>query len=108
MEVLVERCAGLDVHKDSVMATVRYSDEKGKRKHKTAEFSTFHADLEKLRSWLTEHGVTQVAMESTGVYWRPVWHALVEMPEVQLLLVNPQHVKNVPGRKTDVADSQWL
>lgn len=72
------------------------------------EFTTFTAELERLRDWLATEGVTQVAMEATGVYWRPVWHVLEPMAGVELLLVNPRHVKNLPGRKTDVADAAWL
>jgi transposase len=108
MDVIVDRCAGLDVHKATVMATVRWSDEQRKRTQETKEFSTFHDDLVELRSWLQSHGVSQVAMEATGVYWKPVWRVLSELDNVALVLANPQHIKNVPGRKTDVADSQWL
>ena len=72
------------------------------------EFSTFTGDLERLRDWLVASGVTQVAMEATGVYWRPVWHVLEEAATLELLLVNPRHVKNLPGRKTDVGDAAWL
>jgi hypothetical protein len=61
-----------------------------------------------LRGWLVAEGVTQVAMEATGVYWKPVWHVLERAPTLQLLLVNPAHFKNLPGRKTDVKDSEWL
>jgi transposase len=109
MELVVARCAGLDVHKDSVMACVRRPGRKeGHRCQEVREFSTFTADLVRLREWLTAEGVTQVAMEATGVYWKPVWHVLEDAPELDLLLVNAQHVKNVPGRKTDVSDAAWI
>lgn len=108
MEVLVDKCAALDVHKKTVMAAVRLPGENSKRKQEIREFGTFTDELEKLRSWLCEHKITQVAMEATGVYWKPVWYVLSEMSGVELLLVNPHHVKKVPGRKTDVTDAAWL
>lgn len=109
MEVIVDRCAGLDVHKKTVVAAVR-SPGTGRRKRDTVvrTFSTFDADLVELRVWLTELGVTQVAMEATGVFWKPVWQVLDEGAFEEMLLVNPQHVKNVPGRKTDVNDATWI
>lgn len=107
MDVIVDRCAALDVHKKTVMAAVRTPGPKG-RHQQVKEFSTFTAELERLRDWLSAQGVTQVAMEATGVYWRPVWHVLEAMAGVELLLVNPRHVKNLPGRKTDVGDAAWL
>ncbi len=107
MDVIVDRCAALDVHKKTVMAAVRTPGPKGRRQE-VKEFSTFTGALERLRDWLVAEGVTQVAMEATGVYWRPVWHVLEAMAGVELLLVNPRHVKNLPGRKTDVADAAWL
>ena len=108
MEVVVERCAALDVHKDTVMACVRRPGDGSKRGHEVREFKTFTATLRELRVWLASEGVTQVAMEATGVYWRPVWAVLEELDGVELLLVNPHHVKNLPGRKTDVNDAMWL
>jgi transposase len=108
MDVIVDRCAGLDVHKKTVMATVRVPDGQGGRSQVTREFVTFAGRLVELREWLVAEGVTQVAMEATGVYWRPVWHVLEEAPGLELLLVNPAHFKNLPGRKTDVKDSEWL
>ncbi len=107
MDVIVDRCAALDVHKRTVMAAVRTPGPKGRRQE-VKEFSTFTGELERLRDWLVAEGVTQVAMEATGVYWRPVWHVLEAMAGAELLLVNPRHVKNLPGRKTDVADAAWL
>jgi transposase len=107
MDVIVDRCAGLDVHKKTVMATVRSPGEGGGRAQATREFSTFTNRLVELRDWLVEAGVTEVAMEATGVYWKPVWHVL-ENAGFELLLVNPAHFRNLPGRKTDVKDSEWL
>ncbi len=108
MEVIVSRCAALDVHKDTVMGCVRRPDGNGGRVQEVREFRTFTAGLRALRAWLAGHGVTQVAMEATGVYWKPVWHVLEAEPSWELLLTNAQHVKNLPGRKTDVADAIWL
>jgi transposase len=107
VDVIVDRCAGLDVHKKTVMATVRRPDGRSGRGQETREFRTFTYQLVELRDWLVESGVTQVAMEATGVYWKPVWHVL-EDAGFELLLVNPAHFRNLPGRKTDVADSEWL
>ena len=108
MEVVVERCAALDVHKDTVMACVRRPTGGSKRGHQVREFRTYTATLRELRAWLAAEGVTAVAMEATGVYWRPVWSALEDLDGVELLLVNAHHVKNLPGRKTDVSDAVWL
>ena len=107
MDVIVDRCAALDVHKDTVMAVVRKPDGRA-RSEVVREYSTFTAELVRLADWLVAEGVTQVVMEATGVYWRPVWHVLEERGGFELLLVNPRHVKNVPGRKTDVGDASWL
>jgi transposase len=108
MDVIVDRCAGLDVHKKTVMATIRTPDGRGGRGQVTREFATFTGRLVELRDWLVSAGVTQVAMEATGVYWKPVWHVLEDATTLELLLVNPAHFKNLPGRKTDVKDSEWL
>ena len=108
MDVIVDRCAGLDVHKKTVMATVRVPDGQGGRSQVTREFAAFTGRLVELRDWLVGEGVTQVAMEATGVYWRPVWHVLDQAASLELMLVNPAHFKNLPGRKTDVKDSEWL
>lgn len=112
MEVLVARCAGLDVHQKTVMACVRVPGEDGQRVQTLRQFRTFSAGLRSLREWLVAEGVTQVAMEATGVYWRPVWHVLADTaagaPELAQMLVNAHHVKKVPGRKTDVTDAAWL
>ena len=99
MRRLLERCAALDVHKASVTVCARILGPGGEIEEFMAEFSTMAADLLALRDWLKELGVTHVAMEATGVYWKPVYYALED--DFELLLVNAQHVKNVPGRKTD-------
>lgn len=108
MDVIVDRCAGLDVHKDTVMAAVRSPDGVGGRAEVVREFSTFTADLVSLGDWLVAERVTQVVIEATGVYWRPVWHVLEERGRYELMLVNPRHVRNLPGRKTDAGDASWL
>ncbi|HEY2953652.1 MAG TPA: IS110 family transposase [Candidatus Eisenbacteria bacterium] len=106
MEVLHARCAGLDVHKDSVVACARVVA--GSRaSHETEEFATTTSGLLKLADWLRERHCTHVAMEATGVYWKPVWHVL-DGGGFELLLVNPAHARNVPGRKSDVNDAHWL
>jgi transposase len=108
VEVIVARAAALDVHKDTLTACVRIPEPGGGRRQQIREFRTFTHDLRRLRLWLAQEQVTHVAMEATGIYWRPVWHALEGLPGVELLLVNAHHVKNVPGRKTDVSDAAWL
>jgi transposase len=108
MEVLVDRVAGLDVHQKTVVACVRTPGEgRTKRRSEVRTFATFEGQLRALRDWLKERGVTHVAMEATGVFWKPVWHVLDGSFE-ELLLVNPAHIKNVPGRKTDVNDATWI
>ena len=107
METVVERVVGLDVHKEQVTACVRVPARAGKgREQHTETFSTTVAGLLVLRDWLAEHRVEQVVMEATGVYWRPVWAILED--ECACLLVNARHVRQVPGRKTDVKDAEWL
>lgn len=105
-ERIFERVAGLDVHKAQVTAAVRVPDGAGGRLQDIAEFKTTVHELLALRDWLVAHGVRHVAMEATGVYWKPVW-AILEN-EFELVLVNARHVKQVPGRKTDVSDAAWL
>ena len=105
MDVVVERVAGLDVHQATVVATVRVPGPGG-RQSITETFGTMVADLLALREWLQAHGVTQVALESTGVYWKPVYYVLEDA--FTLLLINMQDLKHLPGRKTDVKDSEWL
>jgi transposase len=107
MDLVYARCAGLDVHKATVVGCVRVPGPRREdRQTKTRTFATTLRGLEELTAWLTRHGVTHVAMESTGVYWRPVYAGLEGT--VQVLLVNARHVQMVPGRKTDVRDSEWL
>jgi transposase len=103
MEILHPRCAGLDVHKDSVVACVVAA--RGIEQH-VETFATTTAALRQLSDWLTGYGVTHIAMEATGVYWRPVWHVLEG--RFELVLANAMHIKNVPGRKTDVNDAMWI
>ena len=106
MEQVLERPAALDVHKAQVTACVREPDGRGGRREEVETFPTTVAGLLVLADWLEAHRVEQVAMEATGVYWKPVWAVLED--RVPCLLVNAAHVKQVPGRKTDVADAQWL
>jgi transposase len=106
MEVLYPRCAGLDVHKDTVVACVRLASE-GSVRSEVRTFDTTTPGLLTLADWLNECGCTHVGMEATGVYWKPVWHILSD-GDMTLILANAAHVKNVPGRKTDVADATWL
>lgn len=104
MQVLYPRCAGLDVHKDSVVARVRCVSEPPH--DEVRSFTTTTSALLELNDWLTEQAVTHVAMEATGVYWKPVWHLLEG--HFELVLANAQHIRNVPGRKTDVNDATWI
>jgi len=106
MDLMYRRCAGLDVHKDTVVACARVVGEQGVSKD-VATFGTTTAELLKLSDWLTERSCTHVAMEATGIYWKPVWHVLGD-GGFALILANAAHVKNVPGRKTDVNDATWL
>src|SRR6185437_9931979 len=103
MEVLYPRCAGLDVHKDSVVACMRIASG-GEVVTEVQTFNTTTASLVSLSEWLASDGCTHVAMEATGVYWKPVWHILSDS-EFTLVLANAAHVKNVPGRKTDINDA---
>src|SRR5215207_2046642 len=100
------RCAGLDVHKDTVVACVRHHDGGKRARQEVRTFATHTRALEDLAHWLAAEGVTHAAMESTGVYWKPVFNVLEG--RVAILLVNAQHIKQVPGRKTDVADCAWI
>src|SRR6266540_1111633 len=106
MEVIVERPAALDVHKAQVTACVRVPGRGGAREQEVVQFQTTVRGLLTLRDWLKAHRVRQVAMEATGVYWKPVWAILED--DFELLLVNARHVKQVPARKTDVSDAAWL
>jgi transposase len=106
MDQVIDRVAGLDVHKATVVATVRIPGADGGRQSRTETFGTMTADLITLRDWLHAYGVTHVALESTGVYWKPIYYVLEDTFE--LLLINMVELKHVPGRKTDVQDSEWL
>src|SRR5215213_1902502 len=106
MEVIHPRCAGLDVHKDTVVASARLATGR-EVVVEVQTFATTTAGLLALSAWPAERGCTHVAMEATGVYWKPVWHILAD-GDFTLVLANAAHVKNVPGRKTDVADATWL
>src|SRR6202521_4287973 len=106
MELLHRRCCGLDVHKETVVACLRLVID-GKVTTEVRTFQTTTADLLRLSEWLAPNECTHVAMEATGVYWKPVWHILDD-GEFKLVLANAAHVKNVPGRKTDVNDATWL
>lgn len=101
-EQVVYRGCGLDVHKDNVVATIRGDG----MAEETRTFSTFTITLKELSAWLKEHGITHIAMESTGVYWKPVYNILD--PDFELILVNARHIKHVPGHKTDRKDSAWI
>jgi transposase len=105
MEEIYERCCGLDVHRDSITACLMIGY--GSKKHKIIKtFLTFTSDIKALADWLKSFNIQQVAVESTGIYWKPIFN--VFEGDFEVILVNAQHVKNVPGRKTDVKDSEWL
>ena len=106
MEVLHAHCAGLDVHKDTVVSCVRHMTN-GEVRREVRTFKTTTKELLALSDWLASEGCSHLAMEATGVYWKPVWHILSD-GDVTLVLANAAHVKNVPGRKTDVNDATWL
>jgi transposase len=106
MQVLYPRCCGLDVHKDTVTACPRLVID-GKILKEVRTFATTTAGLISLSEWLAENKCTHVAMEATGVYWKPVWHILSD-GGFELVLANAAHIKNVPGRKSDVKDSDWI
>jgi transposase len=106
MDVLVERCCGLDIHKTSVVACLLVSSPRGEPERAIRTFGTMTEDLLALADWLAGAGCTHVAMESTGGSWKPIWNLLEG--EFALLLANPRHIKAVPGRKTDVTDAEWI
>jgi transposase len=105
VQVVYSRCCGLDVHKDSLTACVLIFDQ-GQRQVRIKEFATHRQQLQRLKLWLYANKVLHVAMESTGVYWKPVWHVLEA--HFPLLLANPYHMHNIPGRKTDQKDAEWI
>ena len=106
MQVVRARCAGLDVHQKTVSVCVSVCEADGKKRQQVRVFATFTSDLMALADWLREQGVTHLAMEATGVYWRPVWAVLEG--QFEQMLINPQHIKAVPGRKTDAKDCEWI
>lgn len=106
MEAILERCAGLDVHKKEVVACVLVGPTDAKPRKEVQRFSTMTKGLEGMRDWMVSLGVTHVAMESTGPYWKPVFNVLEG--HMTVLLANARHIKNVPGRKTDVRDCEWI
>src|SRR6201981_4078965 len=105
MKTLHRRCAGLDVHSDSVVACARLTV-RTKATHEVRRFSTTTRDLLELADWLAAQGITHIAMEATGVYWKPIWHVLEG--RFELVLANAAHIRNVPGRKSDVNDAVWI
>ncbi|MEK7614956.1 MAG: IS110 family transposase [Patescibacteria group bacterium] len=107
MNPILTRCAGLDVHQKSVTCTVLRMDFEKESQKETRTFATFKDELQRMATWLKQEGALRVVMESTGIYWRSVYEVL-EAQEITASVVNARHVKNVPGRKTDVADSEWL
>ena len=106
MHVVYERCCGLDVHKTSVVACLLVAEGNGRSRKQVRTFGTMTADILALADWLAAAGCTHVAMESTGIYWKPIWNLLED--QFTLQLVNARHMKAVPGRKTDVRDSEWI
>jgi len=98
----------MDVHKDSVTACLLVTNQSGTVQTEKREFGTMTRDLRQLASWLASEGVQAIAMEATGVYWKAVWNILDAGKKFELLLVNAQHIKCVPGRKTDQKDSEWI
>jgi transposase len=107
MEVVHERCCGVDVHKQFITACLIVAGATGKVTKEIQTFRPMTADLERFRDWLLAAGCTHGAMESTGVYWKPLDN-LLEETDLTVLVVNAQHIKQVPGRKTDVRDCEWI
>ena len=105
MEEIYERCCGLDVHRDTITACIMIGYGSQKRKH-IRTFLTFTKDIKELAIWLKSHGIQHVAVESTGIYWKPIFNIFER--DFDICLVNPQHMKNVPGKKTDTKDSEWI
>ena len=105
MDVLHPRCCGLDVHKSSISACILLR-EAGRVQKQQRRFGAMTQDLHELAEWLRQFGVSQIAMESSGVYWKPVWNILEG--QFNVVLANAQHIKNVPGRKTGQKDSEWI
>ena len=108
MRIVYQRCCGMDVHKNSVTACVLLIDEDGELRMEKRNFRTMTRDLKEMSTWLASLRVEGIAMEATGVYWKPVWNILEAEEKFRLLLVNAHHIKHVPGRKTDQKDSEWI
>jgi transposase len=109
VEIVYPRVAAVDVHKGQITVAVRTpAEHPGQRRQQVRKYPTFYGALREMTTWLGAEQVTHVAMEATGVYWRPVFHALAEADGLKILLCNAHHVKNVPGRKTDASDAVWL
>jgi transposase len=110
VEIMYERVAAIDVGKKIIAVAVRTPGERaGQRRQQVRKYNTFYQTLAKMVAWLVSEGVTHVTMEATGIYWKPIFHALCEAERpVEVLLVNARHVKNVPGRKSDALDAVWL
>jgi transposase len=108
MRIVYQRCCGMDVHKDSVTTCVLLIDEYGEWRSEKRKFRTMTRDLREMATWLASLRVEAIAMEATGVYWKPVWNILEAEKKFHLLLVNAHHIKQVPGRKTDQKDSEWI
>lgn len=106
MEILYERCAGLDVHKKNVKACLKIPGSDGRPSKEVRTYATKTHTILEMRDWLKEQGCTHIALESTGVYWKPIYNLLEE--DCEILVVNAHHLKTVPGRKTDVKDSEWI
>ena len=106
MQIVYSRCCGLDVHKATVVACVLTVNDAGKKTKRVKVFGTYFQELHRLRLWLHGCKMTDVAMESTGIYWKPIWNVLES--GFNLLLANPYHMKNIPGRKTDQQDAEWI
>ncbi|WP_273850602.1 IS110 family transposase, partial [Guptibacillus spartinae] len=106
MEVLYKQCAGLDVHSETIVASVLLEDDQRNVTKETETFPTLTKDLFRLLKWLEDRQVTHIAMESTGIYWKPIYNILEDYFDIAL--ANAQRIKNVPGRKTDVCDAEWI
>ena len=106
MQAIIEQCCGLDVHQETVTACLLVGAPGARPMKEVRTFRTVTRDLDALRDWLREAGVTHVGMESTGVYWRPVYAVLEG--HFELIVGNARHIRNVPGRKTDVNDAEWI
>src|SRR5262244_807719 len=108
MRIVYQRCCGMDVHKDSVTACVLLITEEGELRTEKREFGTMTRELKEMASWLAGEGVQAIALEASGVYWEPVWNILEAEKKFELLLVNAHPIQQVPGRKTDQKDSEWI